>query len=680
MGATVSEKKDKVLEHYSLEKERINKNLKSVKDFLPKLEVDEIYRTVLMDNLTSISTDVQHMNDNEYPIAVLANWNNGKSTFLNALIGEDILPMKNKSYTSEITRIRYGAEPKLIIEYLNSEKEEIPLKGKLNSSFLIDYVTVDGSSLQDREIQEIIIEYPLDIFEEGIVLIDTPGVNSINDMHDKVTFNVIPNAKAIIMLVKSDSAGGKEDVEFLKKILTGRKPKEFDIIFVINKCDTISKEDLEDAEDSLRRALDSVTGPDGNQLLYDYKICSVSSYYELQYKLFKNARISFDDLLDDEKLFKARMNGEEDVETLTDISKFRDLKQVLNESFMGLDTTKQYISSIDSKMYNFCVKEISAYLEQTKEALQNDKDLKELQEEEKRIQEVLKKTQIEKDEIIDEFEANFNEFEKQFDYDGAHDWRRLVKGNMSYFISQNEWKDLQKEDGKIIVEELKFEIQREYYKTFDEVNSYMERLMSQYNQRLLTLVKNANLNISSISSGGLDPSIHSEFDTDKLMYNSGMAVGGIAGAAAGASAGALIGSVVPGIGTAVGAIVGGVIGLIPGGYIGAEGKAKDKLIEKVMPQIEDQVDHAFSEQYNSIIDKANALKTQATTHFQAIIDEHRRVIENSYQKVVQTKQMKAEEIERILATIDGNIEELNGIIDNLHPKDNKEVKKKEELV
>lgn len=674
METVVQEKQDsRILEQYSIEKKRINKNLNQMSDFLPRLEADEKFVSFLNDSLEQIARDIQHMNNNEYPIAVLANWNNGKSTFLNALIGEDILPMKNKSYTSEITRIRFGLEPKLIIEYMSGDIEDIPITGSLTSSFLVDYVTTDGSSLKDKDIQQIIIEYPLDICEEGIVLIDTPGVNSINDTHDKVTYNVIPNAKAIIMLVKIDSAGGKDDVEFLKRILPGRDPEEFDIIFVINKCDTVNQEDLDDAIESLKKALATVKDTKGNPLLKDYKICPVSSYYELQFKLFKNGRISFDDLLDDEKLFKARLSTEENVDNLTDISRFTELKQVLNDSFMGLDTTQQYIRSIDMNMKSYS-QEIMSYLKQTRHALVNDKDMNQLKEEEKMIQEILKKTEIEKDEIIEEFELDFNEFEREFDHSGEYDWREIVKGNMSRFIITNEWKELQKNDGKIIIDQLKTEIQREYFKTHNYVNKYSDKLISQYNQRLINLVKNANVDIGTVTHSSLDPTISRDsLDTKNVMFNSGMAIGGVAGAAAGAGAGALIGSVIPVIGTAVGAIIGGVLGLFPGGLMGGEGKAKDTLHKKVMPQIDEQVDNAFQQQYESIIERLESLKTHSKSFFQSVIDDHRRVIENSYKKILQSKQMKEEEIQAIIQKIDHNILELEQMMEELNTEKTVEV-------
>jgi GTP-binding protein EngB required for normal cell division len=666
----------KILEHYFLEKQRINANIQKIEDFIPTVEADEEYQSFMISKFGEIVSDARNMNNNEYPIAVLANWNNGKSTFLNALIGEDILPMKNKSYTSEITTIKYGEEPKIITEFKDGEREETLLTESLTSNILIDYVTTDGTSLKDREIEQITIEYPLDICKEGIVLIDTPGVNSINDTHDTVTFSIIPNAKAIIMLVKSDSAGGKDDVEFLKRILPGRNPEEFDVIFVINKADTVNEQELEDAKESLENALATVTDNYGNLLLEKYKICTVSSYYELQYRLFRGGKLSIDNLLDDEKLFKARLHSEEDAEKLAGISKFNELKQVLNESFMGLDTTNQYIVSLDNKIECFA-SDVLNYLTRTKIILENDQDLNSLKEEQKRIMEVLKRTDYEKEEIIKEFELEFKNYGRLFDSGGERDWKALVKANIYQLIIETDWKELQKDEGKLISDWLKTEIQREYYKTDKYIDSFSETLVNRYKQRLISLVKDSDLAIEAVTKDTADNKLHLDgYDTQNVNFNSGMVIGGAAGAAAGATAGAVLGSIIPVIGTGIGAAIGGVIGLFPGGIMGGEGKAKEKLIGKVMPQIIEQIDKAYTKQLNAVDQSLIILKDELVFYFQSVIDEYRTGIEESYSKVMQTKKLKEDEIVKVTEALETNIDELRDIIINLEPIENE--KKAEE--
>ena len=80
--------------------------------------------------------------------------------------------------------------------------------------------------------------------EDGVTLVDSPGLNGVADGHREITEQQILKSNASIFLFNSDHPGSKTDFEFLydlqKKVKT--------IIFVLNKIDNIKEEEGETVE------------------------------------------------------------------------------------------------------------------------------------------------------------------------------------------------------------------------------------------------------------------------------------------------------------------------------------------------------------------------------------------------------------------------------------------------
>jgi small GTP-binding protein len=147
-------------------------------------------------------------------LVVAGEFNSGKSSFINALLGERVLPEGVTPTTDRINRLRYGAEP---------------------SEHLLE------AHLLDRT-------YPADLLRE-ITIVDTPGTNAIIRRHEELTRDFLPRSDLVLFVTSADRPFTESERGFLEQIREWGKK----IVFVVNKIDILTRpEDQQQVLDFVR--------------------------------------------------------------------------------------------------------------------------------------------------------------------------------------------------------------------------------------------------------------------------------------------------------------------------------------------------------------------------------------------------------------------------------------------
>jgi small GTP-binding protein len=201
-------------------------------------QLQNFSQTLNLNNLAvSISNTVYRLENNSFTIGVFGNFNCGKSTFINALIGKNILPTDILATTATISRIIHREIPGAKIRFQDGREQEIFLDK------LEDYVTKLTSDSEKRaaQIQESLIYYPIPYYQNQLEIIDTPGLNDDEEM-TAITSEVIERCDVAIMLISAISPFGITEGEFLTtKLLANGITK---ILFVINSIDLLDKAEV----------------------------------------------------------------------------------------------------------------------------------------------------------------------------------------------------------------------------------------------------------------------------------------------------------------------------------------------------------------------------------------------------------------------------------------------------
>lgn len=181
---------------------------------------------------------VRKLAENRFHLVVVGEFNHGKSTFVNALLGRAILPTGVTPTTAVIHHIVHAAEPYAKVVY-DGREEPLPLED------VRQFSASEGAAERAATVRYIEIGLPAKLLEERVVLVDTPGVNDLSLQRADVTYKYIPQSDAVLFLLDGGQLIKESERVFLQeKLLAGERDK---IIFVVTKADIWSPSEREEA-------------------------------------------------------------------------------------------------------------------------------------------------------------------------------------------------------------------------------------------------------------------------------------------------------------------------------------------------------------------------------------------------------------------------------------------------
>jgi len=221
--------------------------------------------------------------EGRFHLAVLGQFKRGKSTLLNALLGESILPTSVIPLTAIPTFIRSGSMMLKVTHASSGKQEEIPCKSREELiSVLEQYVAEEKNPKNRLDVSQVDLYLPSPLLKKGVVLIDTPGIGSTHLHNTEATLNFLPQCDAALFLVSADPPITEVEVDFLKKVAS-RVPRLF---FVMNKIDYLSDTERTEALSFYRNILNEHMGTD-----------DATSIFPVSARMALEARIAEDETL-----------------------------------------------------------------------------------------------------------------------------------------------------------------------------------------------------------------------------------------------------------------------------------------------------------------------------------------------------------------------------------------------
>jgi len=246
--------------------------------------------------------DFEDALNNDFDAYVVATMSSGKSTFINAMLGQDLLPAANEATTATIAHIfddktlgnafygeRFDSNGNLIEHH---DAVDLAIMKAWNADFETKTIKLKGNIRAIKENNNV-----------RLVLTDTPGPNNSQDQeHQRTTLGFIQDSKRnplIIYVLNGTQLSTTDDAQLLRLVADtmskGGKQSKDRFLFVVNKMDEFDPEG-----ESIKVALNNVKSYLEKNGIHDPNIYPVSA--RIAYLLRKQGELTFKERKDKETI------------------------------------------------------------------------------------------------------------------------------------------------------------------------------------------------------------------------------------------------------------------------------------------------------------------------------------------------------------------------------------------
>ena len=185
--------------------------------------------------------------EGRFYVACVGQFKRGKSTLLDALVREPLLPTGIVPVTTVPTVVRYGAQGSARVRTANQPWKAIAL------SEVAQYVAEDHNPENAKRVAGVEVFVPSPLLASGMCFVDTPGLGSVFVGNTAATQDFIPHIDAAIVVIGADPPISGEELAIVETAAA----QVHDLLFVLNKADRVTEQEREAATAFARKLLEA---------------------------------------------------------------------------------------------------------------------------------------------------------------------------------------------------------------------------------------------------------------------------------------------------------------------------------------------------------------------------------------------------------------------------------------
>src|SRR5712691_691951 len=187
----------------------------------------------------------QRTAEGRFFVACVGQFKRGKSTLLNALLGDPVLPVGIVPVTAVITVVRHGPDCRARVTMLDGHSSEI------GPDALAEYVAEERNPGNTKRVSAVEVKLPSPILRGGMCLVDTPGIGSVFAGNTEATRAFVPHIDAALVVLGAEPPISGDELALVEEV-AGHVNH---LICVLNKADRLSAEERRQASAFAQRVL-----------------------------------------------------------------------------------------------------------------------------------------------------------------------------------------------------------------------------------------------------------------------------------------------------------------------------------------------------------------------------------------------------------------------------------------
>ena len=169
-------------------------------------------------------------------VGVIGVTSSGKSTLINALLGDDLLSVAVRPSSSQLVSCSYAKERSAVVYFLNGEKKRVGDTVRLKET-IVQYSDENYNKRNQKQVAQLELSTPNFALGEDVLLVDSPGLDATGyEAHEKLTLEtLLPTVDIVVFVTTVKSEVDKK----MKQTLDTIAKYDCPVMIVQNMLDAV---------------------------------------------------------------------------------------------------------------------------------------------------------------------------------------------------------------------------------------------------------------------------------------------------------------------------------------------------------------------------------------------------------------------------------------------------------